>query len=185
LLRACRRRLPPLGGCLPGGPSFVCCWGIQSGHEMQTSTPVTASLASRTVLLVVVPPLARLLGVHVPSLLWTCPWRRRPHRPQQPNLRIGLEVRENGSGASIEEVEQLWSVRGGLVGMEVAFSSWGVYSSTVDGSTVPADSSLVFGRFIRKVQGDLSAMSQGGFGGLGVDPHCGTRTGSWQWWDCP
>jgi hypothetical protein len=48
-------------------------------------------------------------------------------------------------------------------------SFWGVYSSTVDSSTVAADSSLVFGQIIRKVQGDLSAVSQGGLGGLGVD----------------
>jgi hypothetical protein len=57
----------------------------------------------------------------------------------------------------------------GLGVMEVDSSSWGVYSSTVDSSTVPADSSLVFGQIIRKVQGDLSAVIQGGLGGLGVD----------------
>ena len=38
-------------------------------------------------------------------------------------------------------------------------------NSTVDSSTVAVDRSLVSGQIIRKVQVDLSAVSQGGLGG--------------------
>ena len=38
-------------------------------------------------------------------------------------------------------------------------------SSIVDNSTVAVDSSLLSGQIIRKMQGDLSAVSQGGLGG--------------------